>query len=500
MVPDVAKTGHSFTGAFAYYLHDKRETGERRRSTTERVAWTETRNLDTHDPDTARRVMISTARRADELKAAAGVKATGRKSTAHVYAYALSWHPSEAAQLDRAEMIRAADASLKVLGADRHQALIVCHRDRGHPHVHVIVNRVDPRNGKMLPTSNDFRKLSAWAHEYEKERGAILTPARAKRAEEADCRRRAHPDPEQRRALVRERSKETRAVRKAHQEGVMARDRAGERIDDASDLRILAADQRASHREAWVVIANRHKESRAAIVASTDAAISAVMATHKAETKPIWARHFHEERKRWQEFERLQKTPWGVLALSVSAARERIARDDTAGHGLLVLTFAHLLSPMLRYASLKAAQERDRLALANRLRSRLEARLAPLKAERDRTLKQHDQGAARERAELKQNQEGERSKLRESWRRIYAIAGKDPRYLARQACAFQSQERPKTSEPAGPKQPGPAMEWAKATSSSSQANASASKAERAMFERIRQARSRSLSRDQGLGQ
>ena len=40
-------------------------------------------------------------------------------------------------------MAGAAEVSLKALGMERHQALIVSHRD-GQPHVHVIANRVDP--------------------------------------------------------------------------------------------------------------------------------------------------------------------------------------------------------------------------------------------------------------------------------------------------------------------------------------------------------------------
>jgi len=79
MVPDIAKKGHSFNGAFAYYLHDKRQEGEARRETAERVAWTETRNLAVASPDVARRVMIATASQADALKKAAGVKAAGPK-------------------------------------------------------------------------------------------------------------------------------------------------------------------------------------------------------------------------------------------------------------------------------------------------------------------------------------------------------------------------------------------------------------------------------------
>ena len=75
MVPNVATGGHSFNGALRYYLHDKGA------QTQDRLAWTATRNLGTDNVDTARRVMIATANRADDLKKAAGVAATGRKGT-----------------------------------------------------------------------------------------------------------------------------------------------------------------------------------------------------------------------------------------------------------------------------------------------------------------------------------------------------------------------------------------------------------------------------------
>ena len=59
--------------------------------------------------------------------------------------YSLNWAKNE--KPDRQEMSRAAEGSLKALGMERHQALIVSHRD-GQPHVHVIANRVEPESGK----------------------------------------------------------------------------------------------------------------------------------------------------------------------------------------------------------------------------------------------------------------------------------------------------------------------------------------------------------------
>ena len=75
-------TGHSFKGAMAYYLHDKRKDGQEAHPTTsDRVAFTETRNMMEVGPHTATRIMIGTAAQADELKREAGIKAGTPTST-----------------------------------------------------------------------------------------------------------------------------------------------------------------------------------------------------------------------------------------------------------------------------------------------------------------------------------------------------------------------------------------------------------------------------------
>ena len=140
MVPVLTEGGRSFKGAALYYLHDKRRAGEAERLTDERVAWTQTVNLPTDDAERGWRMMATTAMKADELKAAAGIKATGRKLTKPALAYSLSWHPDEAPT--KAEQVEAAQETLKLLGLGEHQALIVCHTDEPQPHVHVIVNRL----------------------------------------------------------------------------------------------------------------------------------------------------------------------------------------------------------------------------------------------------------------------------------------------------------------------------------------------------------------------
>ncbi len=176
MIPKLTAGGKSFQGAALYYLHDKREEGEAERSTSARVAWTYALNLPTQDPDRAWRMMAHTAMTQAELKAAAGVKATGRKLEKPVMAYSLAWSPDEKPAAH--EMLEAAQESLAALGLGDHQALIVCHNDTPHPHVHVLVNRVNPETGVADPGSKTRLKLSTWAEGYERSRGKILCAER----------------------------------------------------------------------------------------------------------------------------------------------------------------------------------------------------------------------------------------------------------------------------------------------------------------------------------
>lgn len=165
MVPKAHKTG-SFKAAANYYLHDKGA------SSTERVSFTLTENLPTNDAALGMKIMAHTAMNADYLKRQAGVSTRGRKQEKPVYAYSLAWHPDDRPPT-RDDMIDAAKDTLKRLGLDRHEAIIVGHNDTKHPHVHVIVNRVNPETGVMAKLSNDRHIFSRWAQAHEQARGEI---------------------------------------------------------------------------------------------------------------------------------------------------------------------------------------------------------------------------------------------------------------------------------------------------------------------------------------
>lgn len=413
MVPDIAKAGHSFKGAMAYYLHDKRQDGQTAQpQTAERVQWTETRNLATDGPHTATRIMIATAQQAEQLKAAAGVKNTGRKSNAHVYAYSLAWHPDEAGQLDRAEMIRAADASLRALGASDRQAVIVCHRDRAHPHVHVIVNRVHPETGVMLSTSNDRRKLSAWANEYERERGQILTP---KREEARQARELAKRD----------------FARAARADSPRADPQPRRPQSEAAMLKELSDAQKVQHKQQWAELSARNKAERNRIYSDFTARMKSAQAKAWADSKANYARLREMSREEWRAHGR-----------ETFRAGRQIEKARLGVVGTLLLAWGHAAGRDARARDMAAAQTRRRDAVAADTRARIDREITALKEQRGRALSAQREKFDRERGELIETQNATRAKMREAWRQVYERRGKDPRYPARQQAAPRQEQKP----------------------------------------------------------
>ena len=388
MVPDVAKKGHSFQGAFAYYLHDKLQERERSRDTAERVAWSETRNLATQTPEIAKRIMIATAMQADALKAAAGVKATGRKSNAHVYAYSLAWHPDEAGGLDRAEMVRAADASLQVLGAAHLQAVIVAHTDRKHPHVHIIVNRIDPETGKMHGFQNDHRQLDAWALAYEEARGRILTPARVKN-KRAKAPELLQAQPEQ----------PTPSPPKVKSQ--------------AQQLRERGVELKRQHAVEWQAFAGESRQARAEARAQRPS-FKTISEQHREDTRADWRFFGKSQASERREFFRSERTLMGAIGNAVQAARlERLSgsRDEAFVWAVL----RHALDVEGRHAVFAAYQAERKAIFAKRMNKQRDDKIAAAMIPHAERLAGVEAAIAARHAELRARQDKERAALREAW-------------------------------------------------------------------------------------
>ena len=282
MVVKMSSPGRSFGGVADYCLHDPRVPGEAHHpESAERVEWTETRNLATSEGERAARIMAATAEASPDLKHLAGGAATGRKLEKPVCHYSLNWAKDETP--DRQEMSRAAEESLKALGMERHQALVVSHRD-GQPHVHVIANRVDPESGQAAGLNRSKLKLSKWAEEYERGQGKIRCPQRERNN---------------------------------------ARRGQGKRVQDRVSRPI------GRHRREEM---SPQREQREAIPAQREGPERERAAWQRAEERSQWERIQQWRRKDLEELERRSKWEWSELYGRQERQREQLAKDC---HGVL---------------------------------------------------------------------------------------------------------------------------------------------------------------------
>jgi relaxase-like protein len=182
MIPNISRNGHSFIDAGAYHLHDKPTDSVTQPRTADRLLFTATRNLANSDPHRALLEMLRTARDAAQLKAMHGIGPGGRKNDAPVKTISLAWKPGQAP--DRAQMIAAADDFLLTMGWQQHQAVYAAHSDTAHSHIHIILNRVNPANGKTLNDWQERKRAQNWALAFERVTGPVLCEARMKKYEQ----------------------------------------------------------------------------------------------------------------------------------------------------------------------------------------------------------------------------------------------------------------------------------------------------------------------------
>ncbi len=157
MIGKAYKAGTGFKDLAAYLQHG-REGME-----PDRVDWVDSRNLPTRDPQAAARIMAATARDTDSVQPP-------------VYHLSISFDPHD--PVDRAAMRQVAERTLHELGLQDHQALIVAHRDRAHPHLHVVVNRVHPETHRVWSNSWDYPRIERSMRAMEAELGLRVVPGK----------------------------------------------------------------------------------------------------------------------------------------------------------------------------------------------------------------------------------------------------------------------------------------------------------------------------------
>ena len=393
--------GMSFKGAMAYYMHDRKEPSDTtHRTSSDRVAWTSTRNLATDRPDVATAVMVATAKDANRLKKQAGIRASGRKAKTPVKTFALSWHPDEAASLDRAEMERAANAALEAVGMEKHQAVIVCHNDTRHPHVHVVVNRVNPETGKLAKCGpSESRALDRWAYEYERDRGNIVSPNRAAKHERQDRQRQRHSIDERR-----------DYVRRKH-----VRREDGSRTQNQ---RQRSTEQRARHTQERADLSARYQSEKRSLRDAWRAKFRDARKEFNKQHRGLWKQYGRDKWLRRREFEKLDSTFFGRLSLSIQAAQMQRASGERyfKNVGLARLTWINLQNPELRNATLAALEKQELQAFKRWYDRHFQPKLKELQQTRSQGYHEAYSRFQVDRSDLIARQQAERSELQSIWR------------------------------------------------------------------------------------
>jgi hypothetical protein len=399
--------GKSFKGLARYLLHDARQEGELSRTTSERVGWVQSFNLDGASGDTAWRLMAATALSAGDLKEAAGIK-KGKPATNTVYHFALTFPQSDALTEDIER--RSVEGALKALGLEEYQALAVKHSDTEHQHVHVMVNLINPENGMSAaskqqdgspsPLSNSQRKLQTWAARFERENGLEMTEGRLananKRAqgEQVDARRKSRPAYERdkkegqddRFAWLKERQEQTAAALTA--EGRQMTDR---------------------HKQEWASLKAAYADEKRAMAQEKDRTIPRTIERIKEEHKPVWGALFMRHRSELEDFRRDEKSPFGRLWHAAAVVRDRAQAGDFVG-GIVAA-----LSPDERRAVVLKQHDRERAQIGLQIRERISAEVDQIRADHAGAVAQARHRFMQECEGVRGRQDGMRATLRERW-------------------------------------------------------------------------------------
>ncbi|WP_184085732.1 relaxase/mobilization nuclease domain-containing protein [Afipia massiliensis] len=370
MVPKVAGKGRSFVGAGLYYLHDKKA------ETSERVAFTHTVNLPTRDADKAIRLMAYTAMHQSEIKARAGGSTRGRKLADPVYCYSLSWAPGE--EPSQEEMIDAAQETLKALGLEGHEALLVGHNDEPHPHIHVIVNRVNPETGIAAKLKMDHLKLSTWAEAFERKQGQI-------RCEQ--------------RALNNERRRN----------GEFVKDWSSQKAAEFQRWRMERAHRRSDRRvREGERLGAKHQGDRDRLRIDRDRLVTEQRKRFLDATRADWRDLYAIQRQERRRFTDAQRNAWSRVRFDIRTYGENYRKAGRGGRkDMLKGAASALVGSKAQKEKLELKQKKERLFFARKLKERADKLIIPIRRKHERDLTELHKKQERERHELQMKQSKE---------------------------------------------------------------------------------------------
>ncbi len=322
-----------------------------------KVGWTQTYNLGNTSDHNACKIMAATAESAADIKKAVAESKgekfkNSKKCTKPVYHFCVTW-PEEDAPSENLQRL-AVNEAIEVLDLGRHEALAVQHLD-GNPHVHVMLNLIDPETGMSASTSveqarekmvdgkmkkvkasklsNSHKKFRQWANRFEIEHGlqitegSIINEERRQAGEKVDARRksRAVYNREQREGFLVDFSRfaysESVVSRSDHQQSTH------EKFYTASDIGEIGKRLKRKHELQYVKLNTAYKDRMQGLYREKEAAIifheKKFSASYKVQRDALYKSQQHRER----EFIKAERRSLDTLINSVgtffTSMRER---------------------------------------------------------------------------------------------------------------------------------------------------------------------------------
>lgn len=265
-------------------------------------------------------------------------------------------------------MIEAAKASLKALGLEKHEALFVGHNDEPHPHIHIIVNRVNPETGIAAKLSKDFLTLSAWAEAYEKAHGKIWCEQRVINNE-------------------------------LRRQGEFAKDRSSQHSAEFHRWRLARAEKRyAARKFEKTALFEKHQDEREKLRGRRNAKLDGLRQRLRDRTRADWRDLYAIQAQERRQLEKAQRSAWARLRLFVRQNAETFrTADRKTRRAILKDAFYTLIGSQRQFAKLEEKQLGERSFFGSKLRERIEPATRQIREDFERELSDLRKKQARER-------------------------------------------------------------------------------------------------------
>lgn len=393
--------GRSFKGLAAYLLHDVSEEEGEKATSSERVGWTQSINLNDASADKAWRLMASTAKSAPALKEAAGLPKGGGVNNKPVYHYTVTWPQEDSDKVSEQLQRKAVTESLAALKLEGHQALAIEHTDENHKHVHVMVNLINPEDGTTPKLSYTKKNLRKWANKFEQTHG--LKVSEGSRANEEKRR-----NGEQVNARRKPRNVYEQEKREGNDRRTAWLRKQGNQI--AQTLQIQNKEMHKRHSDEWTAIKGAYYTRRDALRDDREAAIKQATLNVKARYKSQWADEFKKSRDQLKKHDQAEKH--GLPQLFNAGRTFLAARKQGQG---VVKSFSAATSPEERRATVERKNKSREDALGSKVKKDIKETVQKVRQDHDKQLASARNQFLQECDQLKKQQTAEKSEQRQQW-------------------------------------------------------------------------------------